>query len=311
MAGIVKLLRKGEDLIRDWKWRPTEAVRKDLGDLKRVDPYITENYGAFMKEQADRAARGELTPRDAVKAYTITRSSVNRAGRNVNDDLARGVARPEGYFSEWLLSPQGQRYLDDAMKGKANEGAIADITQRFTPFGMASTLGNDLRVAALRSGELGGERLNKAVLGGPDEWRAYAQGLPGIGPAKSGFIASLLGRGDMPTLDARQLVLQTGEPAKASSKFMARGKGRGGDAGVDRLAARQSELGFDLPRELEPFRQHLSHHAIWDKVGGSQTTHEDLIRAMQRGKADPRLLGGLSAAAALTVAGLRDYTKGE
>jgi hypothetical protein len=46
---------------------------------------------------------------------------------------------------------------------------------------------------------------------GIDQWREWAQSLRGIGPAKSGFVASLLGRGDQPTLDARQILLQTGK----------------------------------------------------------------------------------------------------
>ena len=268
-----------KSLISDWNWRPLADVKQEL-DLTKVPEYIQEGYGKFMQEQSARAARGDLGPRDLIKAYGITRSSVNRAGRDVADDLVSGNTRPEGYMAEWLLSPHGKSYLDKAEKGGVDELALADIRERFAPFGMADTLAKDLRYGAENLSGLN-VNPNEAITGGTDAWRTFAQDLKGIGPAKSGFLASLLGRGDLPTLDARQLVLQTGEPAGAASKFMRRGGGAGGDEAVDRLANRQSELALALDPSLAPQYQHLTHHAIWDKVGKSKTTHDDLVRAMK------------------------------
>lgn len=301
---MAKLLRKapaGEELLAGWKWRPLEDVRADVGNIQKVPSYITDNYGQFMKEQAARAAKDDLGPRDLIKAYGITRSSVSRAGREMGDDLASGMTRPEGYFSEWLLSPQGRAYLDSAQKGEVNSKALNDIVQRFRPFGMADTLGNDLIWAAQNLPQRSGD-LSRVVTAGPGAWRKTAQELKGIGPAKSGFLASLVGRGDMPTLDARQLKLQTGAPAAEASKYMRRGGGAGGDAAVDRLAQRQTDLNLELPPEFQPHYQHLTHHALWDAVGGTQTTHEDLVRAMQRGRAAPAALAATGAGAAGSAA---------
>jgi hypothetical protein len=266
-------------IISDWRWKGKDKVKQEVG-INELPSYIADNYGQFMKEQRGRADAGQLGARDLLKAYGITRSSVNRGARDISDDLAQGSVRPEGYMAEWLLSPQGKAYLDAAEKGQVNSEAVADIQKRFAPFGMADTLANDLTYAAQQLPPING-RVNAAVTGPVDQWREFAQGLNGIGPAKSGFIASLLGRGDLPTLDARQLALHTGKPAKEASKYMRRAGGKGGDAAVDRLAERQKAMGVAMDESLNPFSQHLTHHAVWDKVGGTQTTHEDLIRAMK------------------------------
>jgi hypothetical protein len=115
----------------------------------------------------------------------------------------------------------------------------------------------------------------------PDEWRAFTKNIRGIGPSKSGFVASLMGRGDQPTLDARQIILHTGNPAKEASRFVARKGGEGGVEAVNRLASRQEEMNLSLPEELSPYYQHLAHHAVWDKAGNEETTHQDVMQAMQ------------------------------
>jgi hypothetical protein len=265
-------------LIKDWRWRKAADVQKGLG-INEVPAYIQQGYGKFMQGQAGRAASGELGSDDLVKAYGITRSSVNRAARNVSDDLAKGSVRPEGYMSEWLLSPAGRDYRAAAQEGVADPAAIDDIVRRFQTFGMADTLGKDLTYGAKELGPRA-NALREAVTGDKTAWRGFAQDLPGIGPAKSGFLASLLGRGDLPTLDARQLNLWTGSPGDVVSKFTRRGGGLGGDQAVDRLASRQAQLALALDPSLAPQYQHLAHHTLWDKVGGTQTTHDDLIRAM-------------------------------
>lgn len=303
----------GEEIISDWNWRPLEDVKNEVA-IDKVPPYITDNYGEFMLDQAGRAASGSLTPRDLIKAYGVTRSSVNRGARSMSDDILHSAnARPEGYFSEWLLTPAGKAFLDDAQHGRINEGAIQDIVQRFTPFGMAPTLGNDLRWGVNNLPQMSGN-LTDAVTGDPAKWREFAQSLHGIGPSKSGFIASLLGRGDMPTFDARQIKLHTGEPSAAASKYQSRMNGAGGDAAVDRLAARQSQMGIEVPERYAPHAQHLMHHAVWDKVAGDMTTHDDVIRAMEKGNIDPTLLaviggGGATAAAVAALRGQRQEQK--
>jgi len=278
-------------LIKDWRWRPLKDVSADL-NIKEVPKYIQDGYGTFMAEQAKRAAAGDLGARDLIKAYGITRSSVNRGGRQMSDDLASGFTRPEGYMSEWFNSPAGKSYLDAAQNGQLDSAAVSDVVGRFQPFGMAQVLGKDLEYAARELPKVNGS-INDLVLGSVPEWRSFAQGLNGIGPAKSGFLPSMLGRGDIPTLDARQLNLHTLDSGDSASKFMRRQGGAGGDQAVDRLASRQQKMNLEISPELQPFYQHLTHHAVWDKIGNSITTHSDIVKAMLTAGIAPVAIPGL------------------
>jgi hypothetical protein len=273
--------------IGDWAWRDLPSVHKDVG-LTEVPDYIQGGYGQFMKDQNARATAGQMNPRDFVKAYTVTRSSVNRGGLSHASATRTGMklpntgelVRPEGAYAEWLGSKMGQKYLDEAEQGNVHMPSIYDLVSKFEPFGMAPKLGEDM-VWAAQSGQSAIPDVNSLVTAPVDEYRDMIQSVPGIGPAKSGFVASLLGRGDLPTFDARQIRLHTGEGGKEAAKYMSRGKGLGGDEAVDRLAARQQAMDLNIDPELLPFYQHLVHHGVWDKVAGSETTHDDLIRAMR------------------------------
>lgn len=262
------------ELLNLMKWKAPEAVEP----LAKVPSYITSGYGDFMRQQADRAKHGDLGTRDLLKAYGITMSSMQRQARNVSDDLAQGLTRPEGYMAEWLRSDKGQAYLRDAERGVVNEDAIKDLQQRFRTFGFHNKLADDLRYAATALPAKGGD-VNSMVLGGPVALRDFTRDIKGIAEAKPGFIGSLLGNGSLPTADARQLIEHTEAPIEAA-KLMSRKGGKVGTAAVDELANRQRAWGTELAPEYEPFRQHLIHHGVWDRQGGTQTTHGDLIKTM-------------------------------
>jgi len=278
--------------LKDWSWKPMPEVAGKL-DLRTVPDYIQGGYGQFMKDQARRAAAGDLNARDLIKAYTITQSSIGRGGLSHATATKAGLklpntggeVRPEGAFAEWLGSPMGQRYLDTASAGQADPRALAEIQQQFAPFGKQNDLIEKMQYAAQTMPNLS-QNLNQAVLGDKDAYRNWAEQMKGVAGAKSGFIGSMLGRGDLPTFDARQINLHTANQAPVGiSSIMNRGKGQGGREAVDRLAARQEALGLELDPSLDPFYQHLTHHAVWDKVGNNQTTHDDLVKAMRNYKA--------------------------
>lgn len=280
--------------ISDWNWRPVGDVQESLGGLKEIPSHV-QKFGDFMDNVAQRAAGSGLTARDLIKAYTITRSSIQRQAANVDKLRASGLAlpeemtgkiRPEGAFGEWLHTPAGQAYLDAAERGKVHQTAIQNAIQVMAPFGRHQTdIPDALTWAALN---LPGKekQVSELVHSGhlmastPEEWRAFTQHIRGVGPSKSGFLASLMGRGDQPTLDARQIILHTGRPTSEAAKYIAKKGGAGGVEAVDRLAARQSAMDLSLPDRLKPYYQHLAHHAVWDKAGGDETTHEDVVRAM-------------------------------
>ena len=280
-----------------WDWRPLKDVQESLGGLPEIPSHV-EKFGSFMDETARRATTKGLEPRDLLKAYLITRSSIQRRAQDVGRIRAaglqlpadmKGTIRPEGAMGEWLHSPMGQRYLNAAERGKVDEEAVAHAQQVMKPFGLNAE-SQALPWAAQnlpgRHKEVS-DMVARALVGksDPAEWRNFSKGLHGIGTAKAGFTASMLGRGDQPTLDARQVILQTGMPTSAAKKPMA----KAGYEAVDRLAARQTALNPKMDSGLEPFRQHLTHHAIWDKAGNEETTHDDVMNAMRNAKNGGRI----------------------
>ena len=278
--------------IEDWKWAPLERVQKQI-DLTEVPDYILKGYGEFMQQQAKRAAAGQLTPREVLKAYGITMSSIGRTGLSHATATKSGLKlpntgdkiRPEGAFAEWLLSPMGQRYLNAAEKGKADKEALRDIQTKFNPYGKYNQLAAQLHSAARTIPGMTPE-INRTVPMGRKDYRPVAEAMSGVGPAKSGFVGSMLGMGDLPTLDARQLELHAPGPGPTKSKtgILDRGKKMAGREAVDRLAARQIAMQLKLDPEFAKFYQHLAHHAVWDKTEGTQTTHADIVNAMKNAK---------------------------
>jgi hypothetical protein len=273
--------------IDEWKWRPLSEVSGQL-NISEIPDYIQKGFGDFMVEQGKRVATGSMGVRDLIKAFGITQSSIGRGGLSHATATKTGLkipktdelVRPEGAFAEWLGSKMGQKFLDDAEKGVVNQAALEDIRTKFAPFGKSNQLTEQLSYAVNNLPNVM-PQMQQALTGPVDQYRDWAESMKGIAGAKSGFIGSLLGRGDLPTLDARQLNLHALEAPVAPQTMMARGKGLGAREAVDRLAARQSALGLDIDPSLEPYYQHLAHHAIWDKVAGEKTTHDDLVKALR------------------------------
>jgi hypothetical protein len=285
--------RELASLISDWKWRPTSQVKDELGITKL--PEHVQQFGKFMERQAQKATTKGLSVRDVAKANAITQASIQRSAldaqnlRNVGFDLPadiQGKIRPEGAMSELLMSPLGQSYLDQLDAGAINPQTVGEMARLMKPFGKD----NDLRVKLLRNIETAqlnkeltdivGEAYSGSQSAARQKMQELTQRMHGIGPSKRGFIGSLLGYGADPTLDARQIILNTGRPTSEAQQFLRRSSGKGAIAGVDRLARRQDAFGVDVPQQLQPFRQHLVHHSVWDKAAGETTTHNDLIKAM-------------------------------
>jgi hypothetical protein len=281
--------------IEDWQWKSLPEVQQRLGGLREIPSHV-QAFGNYMDEIAKRASNEGLSARDLIKAYTITRASIQRRANDVDRVRAAGLdlpksftgkIRPEGAFGEWLHTRPGQDYLDSAERGEVNEDAIANAVKVMTPFGKhEKDIPDALRWAAAN---LPGKEqfistlVANAMRGAsePAEWRSMAKDVRGIGPSKAGFLASLMGRGDQPTLDARQIIEHTGRPTSEAQAFLRRKGGEGATEAVERLSARQRAMNLELPEELKPYYQHLAHHAVWDKAANEVTTHEDVMNAMR------------------------------
>jgi len=299
----------------DWKWRPLKDVHAELEGLPEIPSHV-EKFGAFMDETANRAVKQGLTPRDLIKAYAITRASIQRRQKSADSVRENGLMlppttakmiRPEGAMGEWLHSPMGQRYLDAAERGQVDEEAVAHAQRVMSPFGLtteASALPWAAQVLGPHYKQVGDMVARNLMGKSPTaEWQDFSKkNLHGIGVAKAGFIASLLGRGDMPTFDARQVKLQTGIQKTKEATPMTN---KGGFGVIDRLAARQAAMNPKMDPGLEPYRQHLTHHAIWDKAENATTTHDDVMNAMRNAKDGGRIgystKGAVDLAAPATV----------
>jgi hypothetical protein len=288
--------------IQDWKWRKMQDVRKDMPIIE-VPDYVQKNYGEFMNQQLARAKAAGLTSRDLLKAFTITQSSIGRGGLSHATATKTGMklpntgdeVRPEGAFAEWLGSPMGQSYLNAAERGMVHQPALNDIRQKFAPFGKHNQL-TDQMIYATQNMPAMAQSLNQAITGSKEDYRNFAEKMRGVAGAKSGFIGSMLGRGDLPTLDARQLNLHALPADVSIGSIMSRGKGKGAREAVDRLTARQAAMNLKIDPSMQPHYQHLAHHAVWDAAGNNKTTHNDIIKAMRGYKA-----GGITHAHQLEI----------
>lgn len=277
---------------------PTEALdriraRHGVGLETRLPGHILP-YADFMAESASI----EVTPRRLAKAYVITRSSVRRQGRKAatvceafpgyrelrRDAVERGEeVRPEDAMSVLLQTEDGKAYLDAAERGTFAAAPARRMVKKLRCFGLSAGLLSDLKAAVKVAHN---DEVRSALRSSsPAEWLALvdSKAVPGIGPAKAGFIASLLGRGDVPTFDAREIQLW-------------RRKGTMEPQQHDVLALREkiADVPIELEPRHEPYRQHLVHHALWDAYAAdapTSTTHQEVISAM-------RLAGGRGGAAA-------------
>ena len=300
-AGWLRRLSKYNDApskhIDDYQWKPMSEVGERLGQIDAIPPHV-ENFGAFMQEQAQRAANEGLTPRDLLKAFGITRGSIQRSALPTDSIRATGLdipgsdptIRPEGAFATWMGTKPGQSWLDKGQSGIVDFDAINDAQQRLAPFGKSGDLAQFLQWGPEnlpgREGRLS-ELVDRARTTGnsaPEEWKDAVGDLFGIKLAKRGFFSAMLGRGDQPVFDARQIDLNVPK-GNYAGKYERRGGGEGGDEIMARLAARQNALGIGVPKDLMPFQQYLTHHTTWDKLGNEATTHQDLIDSL-RGHAE-------------------------
>jgi hypothetical protein len=299
-----------------------------VGKLLNIDelPKHVHAFGEYMAV----AAQKPVTARRVIKAYVLTRSSMQRASlpaKRVTEvwpthpPFKDKRVRPEDVFAVMLTDTRaGQRYLDEAEKGRYDAKSANWLLARFKPFGLTPTMRKDLRSAVKLGREA--ERVGVALRGGTQrQWfELVRKEVRGIDASKVGFLASLLGRGDIPTFDAREReiwvkkrAIRVRDPKTGRVKTVKKVKlpSRIPFRLIERLASRMRELRVKVPKELAPYYEHLVHHAVWDRAGGTQTTHAPLIRCMELAGA-PRpvqRLHGFTGLGAVSAAKVKNYTQ--
>lgn len=168
----------------------------------RVDtlPLHVVPFGKYMLE----ARKGPLTPRKVIKAYVLTRSSVQRQGATKPalctrwpdySPLKRQAdpkkVRPEDAMAAALFLPVGKRYLDAAEEGRFDAKAAKEIVGLMGCYGLTDTLYDDLKAGVALGART--PEVKKALKGTAKEWwqfvekRAKNPGVPGVGPLQSRF----------------------------------------------------------------------------------------------------------------------------
>jgi hypothetical protein len=281
--------------------------------VPKILPEHIHPYAEFMVRQSERPVTG----RDIVKAYLLTVGSMQRQAicpgkqaqgckaDSVGENPATGKARwenhpfqnrksrirPEDALGVLLQSPVGQRYLNAAEKGHYDSRAAETLARNFSGWGFQNRFAEQLREAPRLASDQ--KKIARILRKGtrPSWYRYVQKNIPGVSIAKAGFLASMLGRGDMATADAREL------------QFWLCGKGNWDiekrtclfpisksfdevssltDEGFMKIFnARMKALKIQMPDRYKPFYAHLAHHALWDEVGRSKTTHGDIIEAME------------------------------
>lgn len=276
--------------------RPVNEVRQALGS-----PVLGEHVypmADLILDMQKKAATAGVDPRDLLKSYGITTASIQRRGQNADlfppelRGAETGVLRPEDAAANFFMSQPGQDYLGSAVEGAADPRSVQFIREAFRSYGRHENLG-DLMAAAPQTVLPDLSVVQQMIAGGmsPEEILAFfasPQHFPGIGVAKAGFALPLLGRGDLPVLDARQANVHWGAGgADAVAALKAKDKTQA----VKILADRQKELAYQMPKRYEPVRQYATHHDVWDRSAGTKTTHQPIIDTMRYGAAAPAAVG--------------------
>ena len=255
-----------------------EDVRAVVALPEALPPHI-ELFADYLAERAPKTP----SVRDVVKAYTMTRSSVQRQGAarpkacgyfpelaELEPEAGEAEVRPEDAFAHLLRTRWGKRYLDAAERGRFDRDAAWQIVQRMGCFGLTNTLMDDLRYGATEIPKLYPRIAEGYRSSDVRSWINFVRDeVSGISAAKAGFFRSLLGKGDVPTFDAREIDLWLKEEREITPED------------VLALEQRFQRWPMQLRPEHAPHKAHLVHHALWDAAGGTETTHAEPVNAMR------------------------------
>lgn len=300
--------RKSDEVIEQLERTPSvpaATVRAAMGDR----PEYLDGIIRFMAGQREKAVRGEMTARDVAKAYVATVASQGSGAMSVErfqqkmeaagisvplDERFTGesasgkpIIRPEDAMAAWMGSETGQRALDSIERGEFDTAAWSEAAKVRTAFGddwlgKTNVLGTPARGSVNLSNL--GEVVDAVNAAGGDlaKINAAVGKLNGIGAGKLGFAKHLLGFGDSPTVDARQVNLWL------AGKSNLRGdKSAGAEAARLFRRSRQDEsvrqyMADRISGEIDRLRQELPemanvspsdagavlHQWMWDKAGG-------------------------------------------
>jgi len=270
----------------------SKKIREFIPDELPVHVYP---FAEYMRRVSDH----DITPREVAKAYIMTVGSMRRSAIGAKKVRARwrdypgpktGKVRPEDVLGELLKSPVGQQYLDAAERGQFDTAAARSLSKKFGAWGFEPTFHKQLKTAVTLADDA--PAINRVLKrGSRAAWYNYVtKKISGVSLAKAGFLASLMGRGDIATADARELnfwmcATDKWQIAKKTCERPLASKFDDGELVdenfMDLFNKKMSSIKMSMPAKYKPFYLHLAHHALWDRIGDTKTTHSQIIDAME------------------------------
>jgi len=256
------------------------------GKTKYLDD-VVEN----ILESREELKKGSVSLGKVTRAYLVTIGSVGsrgsyyeswskKTGSTVDDiflekEKGREWIRPEGATAAYLVTNEGKKLVKDIGSGEATYDQVKKLFD-FADFGLSNKKIEYVMDAISKGGiQSFEELLNKNK--GKDFNQIYSsaiKNLPGIAKGKTGFINQFFGVSTRGVIDARQLNAWAGGSMKLTDpQKQLRKKIQSSDALKSELLNRIEKVGLDLGYS-EDIAAYIAHHAIWDKVANTITSHK-------------------------------------
>jgi hypothetical protein len=306
-SGAVETL----DQLRRSQFIPTKVAAEVVGGF----PEYLRPVAQFITDQRQKLANGQMTRRDVMKAYAMTIASQGSGARAVEviannvakdgvrfrpskdfttaDKKGRAAIRPEEAAAYWLGTDAGQKALDNFEAGRFSPDDWKELVairkaygdDRFNNLGAFNP--DNIRTMDKVLADLNASRADTGKV------MDAVQQLRGIKTGKKGFIAHLLGIGDVPTIDAVEInfwltgkadigKLNTRKATLARSVKESISDRRVSQEMFRRIDQRINALRDEVPGGASISQEvwsHVMHHWLWDKSKGIETTHEGMYRA--------------------------------
>jgi hypothetical protein len=299
------------DQLKRSQFIPTKVAAEVVGGF----PEYLRPVAQFITDQRQKLANGQITRRDVMKAYAMTIASQGSGARAVEviannvakdgvrfrpskdfttaDKKGRAAIRPEEAAAYWLGTDAGQKALDNFEAGRFSPDDWKELVairkaygdDRFNNLGAFNP--DNIRTMDRVLADLNASRADTGKV------MDAVQQLRGIKTGKKGFIAHLLGIGDVPTIDAVEInfwltgkadigKLNTRKATLARSVKESISDRRVSQEMFRRIDQRINALRDEVPggADISPeVWSHVMHHWLWDKSKGIETTHEGMYRA--------------------------------
>lgn len=258
--------------------------------LKGKTEYLDSVIESILKSREE-LKKGEVSKDKVVKAYLVTLASMGSGGgyyKNWSEKQGVDVSdvfledkdgkqwiRPEGAAAAYLITPQGKQLVKDVVAGNATEAQIRDMFL-FVGVGRENSKAEYVAKTLADGGIDKMTKLFNENKGSDFEalYNGAIGNLEGIGEGKTGFFNQYFGVSNRGVIDARQLNAWISGSMKLNEeqtklKKKVEGSEKLGKELLDRIQAVGEALGY--PKDLAGY---IAHHAIWDGVNGSITTHK-------------------------------------